>query len=319
MSKFIDALIDEVRESTENEEFDAEIGLTEEEILKFINQAQSRLHSKIVGVHKAVFHEEKTVSSVANTESYNLFYNSYLKQYVHSIEYSSTGNVDDYYPLRPTSPHNRYTGADGHPDYYFVRSGKFYVLPTPTDSSGSYRVTHVRRPKKLDKRRGTIVASGYDSATAPTYLDITYVNGQTVDAAQLAKYPYISIVDKYGNMKITNILVSSITNGSGTGDARIAIDSSGSLQLENSAGLADGDYVVSGDYSTTHLDWTPEVERYLQLYAEFKVLKRDSSVDVAEAQAELLEIESDILDSYAELSDDIIEIAQINDDENWGF
>ena len=113
MSKLVDALIDEVRESTENEDFDSTVGLTEEEILKFLNQALNRLHSRIVSKHKQYFAEEKTINAVSNTESYNLFYNSYLKNYVHSIEYSATGNADNYYPLRPVSPHNRYTGADG--------------------------------------------------------------------------------------------------------------------------------------------------------------------------------------------------------------
>ena len=83
--------------------------------------------------------------------------------------------------------------------------------------------------------------------------------------------------------------------------------------------LAVGDYVISGDYSTTHLEWMPEVERYLQAYVEYKILKRDSSVDSQEAFAELAEIESDILDSYAELSDDILEIPEINDTEEWDF
>lgn len=317
MSKYINAIIDEVRESTENEEFDATIGLTDEELVKFINQAQNRLHSKIVGLHKQVFAEEKTVSAVNNQESYPLFFNSYLKNYVSSIEYSSTGQADDYYPLRPTSHHNRYTGADGHPDYYFIRAGKFYVLPTPTDSNGVYRVTHIRRPKNLDKRRGTIVASGYDSTTAPTYIDITFVNGQTVDLNFLRKRPYITVVDKHGAQKIANIKVDTITTGAGSGDARISIDSSGSMDLVSA--LADGDYVVSGDYSSTHLEWTPEVERYIQSYVEFKILKRDSSVDSQEAFGELAELESDILDSYAELSDDIVEIPEINDTEEWGF
>jgi len=315
MSKYINALLEEARESTENEEFDATIGLSDEELIKFVNQAQNRLHSKIVGLHKASFHEEKEVSAVSNQESYNLFYNSYLKQYVHSIEYSSTGQTDDYYPLRPCSPHQRYSGADGSPSHYFIRSGKFYLLPTPTDSNGKYRVTHVRRPKNLDKRRGQIVTA--DNTSAPTTIDITFVNGQTADLNFLNKRSYVTIVDKHGVQKIANIKVDSITTGAGTGDAQIAVSSDAALDLTSA--LAAGDYVISGDYSTTHLEWTPEVERYLQAYVEFKILKRDSSVDSQEAFAELAEIESDILDSYAELSDDILEIPEINDTEDWDF
>ena len=315
MSKIIDALIDEVRESTENEEFDSVLGITEEEIIKFINQAQNRLHSKITGLHKQFFAEEKTVVSVANQESYSLFYNSYLKNYIHSVEYSSSGSSDDYYSLRPTSSHNRSTGANGSPSNYFIRAGKFYVLPTPTNSNGSFRVTHVRRPKNLDKRRGSIIVA--DSLSAPTSLDITFVNGQTVDKAQLDKRSHITICDKFGNIKIANLLIDSITVGAGTGDAQIIISSEGSLDLQSA--FAIGDFILSGDHSTSHIEFSPEVERYLQIFTEYKILKRDSSVDSAEMFQELAQIEADILDGYSELSDDIMEIPVINDSEEWGF
>ena len=319
MSKYINALINEIRESTENEEFDETLGLSEEEVLKFINQAQNRLHSKIVAMHKQTFAEEKVINSVANQESYSLFFNSYLKNYISAVEFSATGSADDYYPLRPTSSHNRNTGSNGYPNYYFIRAGKFYILPTPNNSSGKFRVTHIKRPLNLDKRRGLIVASGFDSATSPTYIDMTFVNGQTVDQNQLERYSYVTVVDKFGNQKIANILVDSWNLGTGTGDTRISISSSADMELVNSVGIADGDYVISGDNSSTHLEWSPEVERYLQIFAEFKILKRDSSVDSQEQFQELSEIEQDILDGYSELSDDINEIPDINDSEDWGF
>lgn len=317
MSKWVNSLLDEIRQSTENEEFDSVVGISDTELIKFINQGNNRLHSKIVALHKQYFTEEKTVSAVSGQESYSLFYNSYLKNYIHSIEYSRTGNADNYYPLRPTSPHNRFTGADGMPERYFVRAGKFYLLPTPTSAGGSFRVTHIRRPYSLDKRRGQIVTSGYDSVSAPTYIDISFVNGQTEDLAFMRKGPYLSIVDQYGVLKIGNIKYSSITVGAGTGDARITLALDADLDVISN--LSDGDYVVSGDYTSTHLEWTPQLDRYLQLFGEFKVLKRDSSVDSTEARNELLEMEADILEGFSEMSDDIVEIPEINDTEDWGI
>lgn len=317
MAKLIDYLIDDIRESTENETFDANTGLTEEEILKFINQAQYRLHSKIVSVHPQVFTEEEEFTVTANTESYTLNHNSFLGNKIIAVEFSSTGNTDDYYRLSRVSPHNRNTGFEGNPTSYFTRTGKIYLVGTPTSSTGKLRITFSRRIKTLDKRRGTVQAVTLDSGTSTiTNLEVNYVNGTTVDSTELGKRTRVTVVDKYGNIKMKNILLSSISSSTSY-DATLDIDSS--FTYESGETIATGDYVVSGDYTTTHSELLPEVERYLQTYAEWKVLKRDSSVDSAEALQELLGLEQDIVDSYAEVSEDIVQIPDINDDESWSM
>jgi hypothetical protein len=86
---------------------------------------------------------------------------------------------------------------------------------------------------------------------------------------------------------------------------------------ESGESAAVGDYIISGEYSTTHPELGPEVERYLQSYAEYKILKRDSSVDSQEALQELDLMEREIIMSYADISDDIMEIPIINDNGEW--
>ena len=315
MSKFIDSIIDEARESTENEEFDAVVGLSEEEILKFINQGQNRLHSKIVAQHPMVFFAEKTYNVAANQEAYTIpEHKAFLKNKVAQVEFSTSSSADDYYPLRPTSLYNRDTGTSGNPDFYIRRGGEILLLGTPSAASGLIRLTYVRKVMKLDKRRGLVKAVTLDSGTSTvTNLEINYVNGSTVDSGQLAKDTRITVVDKYGNIKMENILLSSI-DSSVSYDATLSIDSS--FTYDSGETIAADDYVISGAYSTTHLELGPEVERYLQVYTEYKILKRDSSIDSQEAFAELSEIERDIVASYADISSDIIEIPIINDDED---
>lgn len=315
MAKLVDALIDEVRESTENEEFDSTVGLTEEEILKFLNHAQYRLHNKIVAKHQHVFDEEEEVNTTADTESYDISYLAHLDNRIVSVEYTSTGNSDDYYPLQKMSVHNRYTGADGYPCKYFVRNKKIYLRPTPTDSNGKLRISFVRKIKALDKRRGQIKAVT-TSGSNITNLEINYVNGTTVDSTELAKRTRVCVVDKYGAIKMKNILLESISS-SVTYDATLDIDAS--FAFESSETIAVDDYIVSGEYATTHSEVEPEVERYLQAYAEWKILKRDSSVDSEEAVQELQAMEQEIIDSYADLSEDIIHIPIINEEDDWGF
>lgn len=317
MSKFIDAIIDEARESTENESFDAEVGLTEEEIIKFINQAVNRLHSKIVAQHPSIFQEEKTFSIVGGQESYSIpSHKAYLKNKVSSVEYSPTSSTDDLYPLYPTVLRNRDTGAEGDPCRYIRRSGSIYLLPTPISSNGLLRLTYTPKAMQMDKRRGLIKAVTTSGSTI-TNLEINYVNGSTVDLTELRKRTRISVVDKYGNIKMENVLVSGITS-SASYDATVTVDSS--FTFESGETISVDDYIISGPYATTHLpdELGPEVERYIQAYVEYKILARDSSVDSQEMFSVLAEIENDIVGSYADVSDDTMEVPEINNDqEDW--
>ena len=84
--------------------------------------------------------------------------------------------------------------------------------------------------------------------------------------------------------------------------------------------LTAGDFIVVGKNSSTHSELVDFVERYLLAYCSWKILKRDSSVDYQEQQTELSQLETEIVASYADISDDIYEIPEINKDEVWfGF
>lgn len=313
MAKLIDYILDEARESTENEEFDETVGLSEEEIIKFVNQAQFRLHSKIVAQHPLVFSATETKDVVAGQENYAINFKAYLSNKISQVEYSSTGLVGDLYPLRVSYLRNRDSGATGDPDSYLRKGGEIFLLPVPNKNTGILRITYVRKVKKLNKRRGTVQAVTLDSGTSTvTNLEIDYVNGTAVDRVEIIKDSRFCVVDKYGTIKMENILLSDLT-ASGTYDATLEVDSSFTYQSGET--IAVGDYIVPGEYTTTHLELGPEVERYIQLYTEYKILKRDSSIDSQEAFQELSEIERDIIDSYADIGDDIDEIPDINSDE----
>tara|TARA_Y100000034_G_C6738237_1_gene327439 strand:- start:30 stop:755 length:726 start_codon:yes stop_codon:yes gene_type:complete len=62
----------------------------------------------------------------------------------------------------------------------------------------------------------------------------------------------------------------------------------------------------------------PEIcERYLISYVEWKILKRDSSVDSGEAEKELFALEGDIVKSYRNINDDVQTIPIINTWDDW--
>lgn len=313
MSKYIDAIIDEARESTENADFGTETGITEEEIVKFINQAVNRLHSKIVKEHPSVFSAEKTFTIVADQESYSIpAHKAYLKNKVSMVEYSTSTDTDDLYKLYPKTLSRRDTGADGHPCEYIRRAGSIILVPTPSVAGGILRLTYVPKAIQMDKRRGAISAVT-TSGSGITNLEVTYSNGTVVDPAELAKRSRITVVDKYGNIKMENILLESISS-SVSYDATLDIDSSFTFQTGET--ITTNDYIISGGYATTHLpdDMGPEVERYIQTYVEYKIQQRESSVDSQEMFQVLAQIEDDIVSSYADMGDDVMNIPETNDD-----
>ena len=319
MSKLIDNLIDDVRTLTENETFDDEVGLNEEELLLFLNQGLKRIHSKIISNNSEapIFTAEQTISISSDTESYDLSYKAHRGNRVLMVEYSHDSDADNYYPLKLISAHQRDTGANGFPDGYFIRNSKIYLSATPQDSNGSLRVTYIKRARQLDKRRGQVEAIE-GTATVPTALEVADVNGLTTDQSEVNKRSYITVVDAQGVIKMANIPISS-TQTTSLSDAeatfQVNVDTS-NHSAESGESITVGDYILSGRYSSTHLE-EDDLEDYVREFGVYKVLKRDSSVDVAEAIQELSQLEQELVESFTDNSNDISNIPDINSD--WEF
>lgn len=319
MSKQIEYIIDDVRKITENEEFDSTVGLDEEEILLFCNQGLKRIHSKIIGVNPEapIFTYEEVISTAVDTESYSLNYKAHRGNRILMVEYSYNGDSEYYSPLKRISPHQRDTGADGTPWGYFVRNSTIYLDASPVNSTGTLRVTYIARARQLDKRRGAVEAIE-GTATAPTALEISDINGLSTDQGEINKRSYVTVVDADGNIKMANIPVTS-TQTTALSDAQatyqINVDSSNHTAASGES-ISVGDYVVSGRYASTHLE-EDDFEDYIREFAAYKVLKRDSSIDVAEAIQELGDLEEELIDSFAMNSDDIALIPETNMNETF--
>lgn len=228
--KNITSLISQARIATENEDTgSSDFGIQDTEIIQYFNDAQYRLQSLIVHQHPDVFSDEVEITC-DGSEKYDLKTVAPLiliDNKVLNVEYSSTGNTDDFYVLSETSLKNRSPGSEGSPEFYIRSSGK--IIPVAKPSSGKLRVTYIKRIKEL---------------------------------------------------------VSAVTDA-------------------------------------TKQTLTPELpeiaERYLLAYVEWKLLKRDSSVDSAEALQELNTMEQDIVKSYRHINDDVQIIPNINHWDDWSL
>ena len=313
-NRYVSYLIDDVRLSTENTDFSDTIGIKDTEFLRFLNDGQRRIQNLIVQKHPQVFLQQKTVSIVANQEAYSLPIDSFLGNKVAQVEFNpESSGVNYFYPLRPGSLFERDSGSSGDPIKYIRKTGQILLVPIPSSSIGQLRYNYVQKMPQLALRRGSVSSVTLDSATNTISALALDVSTDTVDTTELDKWTRVSIVDEEGNVKMKNIKVTNVDGSTGT----VTVDSS--FSYDSGETISAGDYIVEGSFSSTHVQLDDMVERYLIAYTTFKILQRDSNItDLQVQQNVLLEMENEIVDSYAEISDDIMEIPNIiSSDDDW--
>ena len=302
----VDRLITQIRRQTENEDSGSDFGIDTEEFLQYINDAQHRIQSLVTATHPTAFVTEQVVSVVKDQQEYVISDLALMENKVSTVEYSDTGKEDDYYHLEQISLKNRSTYSSAHPTSYIRRSGKILLQPAPDTLTGTLRINFVKRVFDLDNRRGKVLSvTTSGSSLTSLALDVSISNPQ-VDVDKLRDSDYICICDKDGNMKMRNIPISDINSATGV----FTIDAGYEFAADES--IAVGDFAVSGKDSVTHSELPKMVERYLIAYAAWKIFKRDSSVDSSEQAEELKVIEDDIVNSFADIDDDIQRIPIIN-------
>ena len=105
-------------------------GISNNLIVSFVNDALAFLQSRIIAVYPGEFVEEDIQNTVVDQEEYTIDDNVFLNNKFISVEFSRTGNLDDYYPLPPASLHERRTSS-GVPYQYIRRNGKILLNPIP--------------------------------------------------------------------------------------------------------------------------------------------------------------------------------------------
>jgi hypothetical protein len=320
MGRRVDRLITHIRAISENETANSTTDITDNEIIEYMNEAQHRLQSRILAQHPRIFIKETTITAVQDQEEYNLPADAFLANKILTIEYTDNAGSSrpTYHKLIPGYERNRASHISGIPKYYIRRdklnsdTGSFIASPAPSSSNAQFRVTYVQRLDNLDKRRG-IISAVTTTSTQLTALTLDTSGTPPIDSTDLADHEFFTIVGKDGTIKMRNVEFD--------GDGGDSINTStGVVTLEGSAHTfesgetaAVGDYIVGGSDTTSHVRLPRNLERYIIKFAQFQVLKRDSSVDSQEAFQELAMIEQEILEAYQEIEEDIHEIAIVEE------
>lgn len=289
---------------------DVTVGITDEEILQFLNDAQDRLQTLISGANSTAkpFVVEKILATVTDQEEYDLEDRLFYNKEIELVEYSSTGAITDYVPLDFLSQFNR-SNASSTPYGYYKRSGKLYLIPPPDTSVGTLRVLYERQLDDLDIRRGKI--STVTGLTSTTFTSITLDSSADESSTpNLATIDYICVCDADGVVQARNIPVLSYSTSTNIlTPAATHVFSSGET-------IATDNYVTFHKWTTTHSGLPDECERYLVQYAWEQLALRDSADDLSKIKAMREDMESDIMRQFASQTGEI-QFTPMLDWEDW--
>lgn len=312
--KEVSLLILQARRMAENEDTpdgaDVTVGITDEEVLQFLNDAQDRLQTLISGANSTSkpFVVEKEIATVEDQEEYDLEDRLFYNKEIELVEYSPTGDSGDYFPLQLVSQFNRNSNS-GTPFGYYKRFGKIYLTPIPDTSNGTLRVLYERQLDDLDKRRGKITT--VNGLTSTTFTSIVIdTDADESSTPNLATIDYICVVDKYGTVTARNIPVGTYTASTNT------LTPAGSHVFETGETIATNSYVTFHRYTTTHSGLPDECERYLIQYAWEQIAMRDGAEDLTKIKMVREEMEGDIIRQFASQTGEV-QLIPMLDWEDW--
>ena len=310
----ISQLITQSRRATENLSFDENSGISTDEFIQYSNDGQDRIQSLIATAQEEMFQKEIIIDSVSGQEAYDLPDDTLMSTRVQNVEYSDSGG-NLYYRLSQGRMKERISSniISNIPGFYIRRSSQLLLQPTPS-GGGLIRITYQYKLPKLDIRRAKVDSATFTGNTIDTlFLDTT----SNIDSEEIKDEAYITIVDKDGIIKMQKIPVQDINTTSGE------VTVYPGFEFEDGETIDPGDWVVLGKMATTHSELPDICEKYLISYMNWKILKRDSSNDSVEQNAELKEMENEIVSAFALADQDVDGITILNsdfasiDDDDW--
>lgn len=310
--RYIGSLIEESQRDTNNAGSSSTSGVSPEDFLRYMQNGQERLFALILQENSEKFQSQEILPLVADQESYTLTSNLYLDRIV-NVEFSTDGTVRNYVKLPEVSIVQRNTYPQSYPSAYYRQNGKVCLVPVPSQSTGSIRVTFEEALDSPTLRRGRV--NGTPSGLTIDLTHSTFGAPSTENEALFVEGAYVCVSDIMGNVMMKNGIIDSYTAAS---DA-ITLTSNVSNYLVGSyalANLANG-FLTVGKHTTTHSKLLGDLlvaERYLIAYCNWKVFGRNAATaEKAKVfETELNGIESEILNSFKQSGKDLREVNVTN-------
>jgi hypothetical protein len=263
-------LIADARDESLNKDYSATVGIPQDTFVRWLNEAVTLIHGKIVQTHPRFFLDEEIQSCVANQEAYDIP-DDCFDGHIHEVWWSHDGSAQNYAKLEQISLSERGALPASNPGYY-VRSGEQILLrPAAASASSTLRITYVRRRKYVDIRRAGIASRTFST---PTLSALTLSNLTTLDlGSQYANYNFLSVVDRSGEQVMAGVEYDSINSGTG-----VVTLTGGAHTADTGETITTSNYIVLGEDSTNLPELPASCEPYLVNFMIACALGRDGSV-----------------------------------------
>lgn len=316
----VEKLIKQARRIADNEEFDNDpsnpLGIVDDELVEYVNDAQDNMQAAISEVHPKLFIKEKLIDLVAEQETYSLPDDLYLGGRIEHVEALYSTQAGDYYTLPHESLKRRLPDVSStFPDFYIRKANNLLIQPKPSGArTNGIRLSYQYKLPTLDIRRG-LVASAVDTGTSITSITLNLTPTLTRDAdlvlipeRTIEDFDFLTVVGSDGTAKMKAIPVDSYDSDTGI------ITVTSGFTYETGETITAGDYIIGGKDATTHSDLPDTCQRYLIAYMAWKMLKRDSMVDLQDQERELAAMLREIVNAFKGIDEDPAELAL---DEDW--
>ena len=296
-TKRMEQIIREIRRRSNNIEWGANSGVSDDTISQILNGAKDRLQALILStMDNTSFTQEFEFTTIGGQEKYELP--------AEMLDYDSIVTVDIKYgeiwaPLDGRILKEREAGYRGMP-YSYIRDGRELLLRPIPQAPYTIRVTYNKRLNDLGTVLGTVLSTAAGQIV-PT--PIVYpLEGSVYAIETFSVYDVISFVESDGEI-ITSLDVEwdSVNNRFNLIDD--ITDHSELLNKKIVMGKNSSNYLMGVD---------PILSEYLIQYGADYLNLSDSNGDVNTTSARLSSLEEQIIGSYATENKDIILIADIN-------
>lgn len=262
-------------------------------LMKFFNDAQRAIQAIIFSSDTGgtVFDTDYTTDLVADQEAYDLPYDIYAVSSINSVgiapNHISAPENYRYVPLRQLTTKERRSQLG-----YIIKNNQVLVSPEPKSNiTNGLRVSYVRKVPTISIRVGKIT-----SFTSGVSITLSNFISEDITAYS----DYITVVSADGTIKQRKIEVDSYIAGT--------ISTTTAL-----TGISNGDYVVIGEYATSHSELPEETESLLTLFVERKIYGVDSSMDISDSNVFTNE-EKDLILTLFEKKDHDVKYPPITSD-----
>lgn len=305
--KRVELLIDEVRNITGNQNYDANSGLSQSVLVRYLKNAQVELYKHVSNAKNSAFLVDSENFQITNDQQTYPYPRDIYLQNIETLQWALNPGSSgyDWVNLGKGITKDRLTSQNGYAFEYILR--KDHIILSPPLQSGYLRFTYMRRFPDLEKRSGQVSAVTINGDNEVTALTLNAAEG-SFDPTYLNQLQALCVVDRYGYNKAMNIEFTSVDAGTGV------VTLGTPFALYSGETIAVGDYVTAGFWTMNTSLFEDVAESYIIKYAVYETRYGDYSKWTTEAKDDLLRCADSVVDAYADVDDDITQVAIINSD-----